>query len=74
MEKKYCWYEFMCSQYYYIHSASQTLRNHGKITSVMQTSCIKGEVSTMDRLKNSQTSDRSKCLNQIGGSIMKAFA
>lgn len=46
----------MCSQYYYIHAASQTLRNHGKITSVMQTSCIKGEVSTMDRLKNSQTS------------------
>ena len=46
----------MCSQYYYIHAASQTLHNQGQITSVMQTSCIKGEVSTMDRLKNSQTS------------------
>ena len=53
----------MCSQYYYIHAASQTLRNQGQVTSVMQASCIKGEVSTMDRLKNSQTADRSKCLN-----------
>ena len=46
----------MCSQYYYIHTASKTLRNQGQITSVMQASYIKGEVSTMDRLKNSQTS------------------
>lgn len=65
----------MCSQYYYIHAASQTLHNQGKITSVMQTSCIKEEVSTMDRLKTVKPLlDRSKCLNYIGGNIMKAFA